>query len=124
VGDPSFRLVVLDSQGDLPADTVLKVLHGAGCEQYAPRVDRAEPCTPDDRAGVVFCDGAAAPGAAGAGPSAAGEFACDIYSEGAATVEVWVSSEPRVHSELSAKSSSCGPLTVEVTVDLADYPEP
>ncbi|HEY6723092.1 MAG TPA: hypothetical protein VI197_03645 [Polyangiaceae bacterium] len=124
---PTFSITVRAHAGPLPADTILTLRYGGGVEVY----DLAQPATQHS---VLFCDPkptahgvggnggeAGAGGAAGAPASSATDrLTCDVWVEGAATIEVSGGGYPALSQQLEGEANDCGPETVEEELILGE----
>ncbi len=135
---------VTAERGALPADTVVRVTYGAGEEEYAllkPQAPREvmfcsvlREASPDAQTSFdASSEDAAGMGGLGAGPSDAGPrdagprdggqgaamaVRCELWTGGAATVDVMASGYPVLQSELEAEADECGIVTRDVDLVL------
>lgn len=121
---PTFSITIRADEGPLPEDTVLTLRYGGGVEIY----DLAKPGKSHS---VLFCDPkrasdgtAGASGAAGAGGAPDGfatdALSCDVWVEGAATIEVSGGGYPVLSQKLEGETNDCGPRTVEAELILGE----
>lgn len=110
---PAFSLRLSAVQGSLPADTLLRVKYGGGVEEY-----RVSDSVQTQK--VVFCQRRSTDG----GPLEAGvsadEIACELWTQGAATVTVESSPYPTLEEPLEAEADGRCIRTVEVDLVLGE----
>lgn len=109
---PAFALSLQMQQGPLPADTRLRVSYGSGEEIFSLAAPSARPR-------VLFCVVAATDEASRA-PQA---LACELWTDGPATLEVTGGEAPPLERQLAAQRDECGLVTVREALVFGAAPE-
>jgi hypothetical protein len=128
---PTFIVGLNAEAGALPADTTVTVSYGAGQETYALSERRAPHeimfCAAHETDVVPSGEGGAtgqggAGGEGGALEPSVGSLECELWTDGAATVEVDGGDFPTLEELLVAEADSCGIRTVRVNLLLTHEP--
>lgn len=111
--EPAFVLSIDSEEEFLPEDLVVRVKYGAGVEEYQLGVVSERQ--------VVFCQPVALDGGTirvDAGDTRVPALRCELWTEGAATVELFTDEYPDVQEQLEGRRDECGIRSVDVEITL------
>jgi hypothetical protein len=111
----TFRLTVKAEEALLPPQVIITVKYGSGQEIYDAE-------HPNQSPQVVFCEQVQADGGAIEGDASASgsmeAIACDLWTDGAATVKVTGQGYADIEQDLKAESDDCGLKLTLATITL------
>jgi hypothetical protein len=114
--EPAFALLIVAEDGPLPDDLRLSVTYGGGIEEFVladtERTGEVVFCAPSDRDG-------GAPSMPDAEAEALEALRCELWTDGAATIDVQGGDYPPLEHELEAEADACGIKTVEEAIELS-----